>query len=91
MLADGLVRFKPVLERKKKIVDQMAGPYDAYLITKRNLIKILFFQSTALVPIAIAQGSTSEDPHEQFGNHNTIGKGINCGELTLAVFESHGC
>lgn len=63
--------------KKKEIVGQMAGPYDAYLITKRNLIKILFFQSTALVPIDIPQGSTSEDPHEQFGNNNTIGKGIN--------------
>lgn len=61
----------------------MAGPYDAYLITKMNLIKILFFQSTALVPIDIPQGSTSEDPHEQFSNNNTIGKAINCRELTL--------
>lgn len=73
-----------MLGRKKEIVGQMAGPYDAYLITKRNLIKIIFFQSTALAPIDIPQGSTSEDPHEQFGNNTTIGKGINCRELILA-------
>lgn len=41
LLGDGLVRLKPVLGRKKEIVDQMGGSCEASLVTKRNLTDLL--------------------------------------------------